>query len=1077
MNHVKIQSLIWLLAFTYLFTLRVYAGTPAGNARQSLNQAIIGFDPGRLPTSISLHRDAFRSGTVNILALRVEFIPDTLETTSGEGSFDYSISDTFYFDPPPHDSLYFSDQLEFGRFYWQKMSAGKVDLAWDIYPAGSRAAYQLPKQMWQYNYNYTDEQLDKGLAQLFYDAVHAADQDPEISWQSYDLVIIFHAGAGAEFDLGYTSTPHDIPSAWMVEEDLHLIGVEGGIPVDNGAFRVREGILLPETETHEGVQISMTGVMCSLFGHWLGLPALYDRDSGAAVVGKWSLMDRGFGNFFGAVPGAVDAWSRGYMGWIEPVDILPGEYSVAAFGFPTPDVPEAYRIRIDPNEYFIISCRQSADLENNDEAVTWAYDREDRKMELKLSWREGYMATPDSGFRVPVRIDNLDFDTPGSGILVWHVDESLLPLVAEGRFNSVDELRGLDLEEADGAQDIGQNYPFLTAGWGTDYGVFMDAWYADNSWHQDANEGRLVSFNNRSYPASMTNAGDFTHITIDRFSRRDSLMSFTYSQGSRMYTKSTPVHDLNSSCIGNFDGNISDDEIAILADREIVIYDGSGEILQRISHPYLRPSSKLSGPVVGDINGDDLDEIVWSTDIGTVFNMVVLRSLPLSGYEAHQFFYLDGPGNSVLQNIHLMLVGERGIDSKLMGYYTFQGADGGRFSQLVTFDSDLIRQSGTVPVNEITSLHLYGTEFSDTMLAVCTDGSILEVTIDNAEFIGTVNEIAEPQALSLNTALADFNGNGFQDLLFLVRHENEWSCIIAWDVPLNGLNSIDRSRVNYALGEIDEIIPADVDRDGRYEILAYAGGEIIGLEVNGVLADGFPKRRKNLGNLSDLIDGMLVADLDKDGWFEFTVSELLNSGAAGELQDGGWNSPVLGRIDAFNSFDRRPNGFPFVANGESPAVRFCQLDSLPDLELLCIGTEEMSAYDFGYSLQKTDIWWEQPFRNARHSNAVWEILEPSPLPEAAQSVMPADKCYNWPNPAREQTAFRFFLNYPASITVDIFDITGERVETLHGSGAAHTSNEINWNLAGIPRGGYVAIVEADAQGRKETRMVKVAVVK
>ena len=58
----------------------------------------------------------------------------------------------------------------------------------------------------------------------------------------------------------------------------------------------------------------MAGVVVFLFGHWLGLPALYDRDNGDAVVGKWSLLDRGFGNFYGVLPGPVDAWSKTYMG-------------------------------------------------------------------------------------------------------------------------------------------------------------------------------------------------------------------------------------------------------------------------------------------------------------------------------------------------------------------------------------------------------------------------------------------------------------------------------------------------------------------------------------------------------------------------------------------------------------------------------------------------------------------------------------------------------------------------------------------------------------------------------------------
>ena len=71
------------------------------------------------------------------------------------------------------------------------------------------------------------------------------------------------------------------------------------------------------------------------------------------VVGKWSVMDRGFGNFYGSVPGQLDAWSRIYMGWLEPVEITPGEYNIAPLGFDSPDAPQAYKIPVSNTEYFL----------------------------------------------------------------------------------------------------------------------------------------------------------------------------------------------------------------------------------------------------------------------------------------------------------------------------------------------------------------------------------------------------------------------------------------------------------------------------------------------------------------------------------------------------------------------------------------------------------------------------------------------------------------------------------------------------------------------------------------------------
>jgi M6 family metalloprotease-like protein len=199
---------------------------------------------------------------------------------------------------------------------------------------------------------------------LFRDAVQTADSVENsgaavgLNWDDYDLVLIFHAGAGAEFDLGYTTTPHDLPSAWMIAEDLDTLGLGHGIPVRVGE-PVQGGLLLPETETHEGVQISMTGVMCSLFGHWLGLPALYDNDredKGRSVVGKWSLMDRGFGNFYGAIPGRLDAWSRSYNGLAGSGGNRSWQLPYKSIRLKVPEV-EAFKIPINAHEYFLLSCR------------------------------------------------------------------------------------------------------------------------------------------------------------------------------------------------------------------------------------------------------------------------------------------------------------------------------------------------------------------------------------------------------------------------------------------------------------------------------------------------------------------------------------------------------------------------------------------------------------------------------------------------------------------------------------------------------------------------------------------------
>jgi len=86
---------------------------------------------------------------VKIIAVRVEFEPDTSALTTGNGRFGlkgdtkelrFYNSDTVYkYDGLPHDSLYFYHQLTALKNYYAKASSGKLALDFSIYPSGGGA--------------------------------------------------------------------------------------------------------------------------------------------------------------------------------------------------------------------------------------------------------------------------------------------------------------------------------------------------------------------------------------------------------------------------------------------------------------------------------------------------------------------------------------------------------------------------------------------------------------------------------------------------------------------------------------------------------------------------------------------------------------------------------------------------------------------------------------------------------------------------------------------------------------------------------------------------------------------------
>ena len=128
-----------------------------------------------------------------------------------------------------------------------------------------------------------------------------------------------------------------------------------------------------------------TGVYAHEMGHVLGLPDLYDRDYSSAGIGEWSLMAGGSWNGpggLGGSPARFDAWCAAQLGWLQPQTIT-GDPATRSLGDVAGSRTAAYKLY--PNggasgsEYFLVENRQKT---------------------------------------------GTDAALPGSGLLVWHVDET-----------------------------------------------------------------------------------------------------------------------------------------------------------------------------------------------------------------------------------------------------------------------------------------------------------------------------------------------------------------------------------------------------------------------------------------------------------------------------------------------------------------------------------------------------------------------------------------------------------------------------------------------------------------------------
>ena len=198
-----------------------------------------------------------------------------------------------------------------------------------------------------------------------------------------DGLLIVHSGLGEE-----TGDPDDIwsHSAWL---DVAVDGV-----------RVRHYGMGPELQRDDVVHTATIGVYCHELAHNLGLPDLYDTTLQSAGIGPYGLMGTGAWGRRDAYPGDGPvhpcAWSRIFMGWATVRELTEGSW-VAYPG-------EVYRTTQNcaSGEAFLLENRQQAFF--------------------------------DTGL-------------PGSGILIWHVDDRVDGNDDPNHFQ-------VDLEEADGMQDL-----------------------------------------------------------------------------------------------------------------------------------------------------------------------------------------------------------------------------------------------------------------------------------------------------------------------------------------------------------------------------------------------------------------------------------------------------------------------------------------------------------------------------------------------------------------------------------------------------------------------------------------------
>ncbi|MDP6571001.1 MAG: hypothetical protein QGF57_07165 [Candidatus Marinimicrobia bacterium] len=470
----------------------------------------------------------------------------------------------FLADPPPHNAAYFSDQLQAAGNYYHTVSRGKLPYTHTIItnPDSPYGYYQVSMEMEAY------AKSDTQLAEFFTEVVGLAKPEIEDYLLTKNLsadevvFIVFHAGLGQDFSLpSMDPTIYDLKSAY-IDEDM----MTGVIPVTISGTMVTTGILLPETQnmtyfdvvedifgnprynTYDlcDIQMGMTGIFTFLLGYELGLPPMFNTDSGDSRVGYFGLMDHGSNNGRGVIPVSPVPWTRSLeeTGWTTIEEIHFNDLDTVIRIELSHLTDKTYKVNIAEDEYFLIENRMhyiepEIDIDSlrrkhkiysktrQDSVFGHWFDVVTRKDEIFIR-HDLISINPETN--VILGFEHYDYGLPGSGILIWHVKEPSTFLYSEGINNDVDNPH-VKIMEADGAQDIGRkSYAFFASDDPTS-GTRWDFWYKGNAGYEFANPGtEEVIFDAHSSPSTRSFQGGESYLALEILSDIGTVMEVRISK-------------------------------------------------------------------------------------------------------------------------------------------------------------------------------------------------------------------------------------------------------------------------------------------------------------------------------------------------------------------------------------------------------------------------------------------------------------------------------------------------------------------------------------------------------------------
>lgn len=989
--------------------------------------------------------------TVRVMALRLQFSLDSLKTTTGDGHFDLSNESQFVIDPPPHNKSYFEQQLLALRNYFFAASNGKLVIEYTVFPPADDDAYQAANNMVYYSGEEDEAKQKLRWAELLQEAVNAAARQDKPDFSRFDAFVVFHAGVGKDFAFDFTDTPFDIQSAYLDfatlqetigDNDPNYQGIAAG-----DKYFVRNGIILPEQQSQKEITLGLLGTATLLMGSQIGMPSLYQTETGRAGIGTWGLMDQGSYNYFGLVPALPSAWEKLFMGWENAVTVTGMEQAVLGAS-ETTSAPHLIKVPITSTEYFLLENRQE---DVNGDRITYGHD--ENGVRVKFDSLGNIVA--EQGLGVITHVDEYDYGLPGSGILIWHIDDNVIRAnLSSNTINNDPNHRGVDLVECDGPQDIGQKYGMFTPGYGTEAGDYWDAFWSGNVSHKYINGDNPVEFSSTSIPASYGYGRLATHIRIYNFSDKDTLMTCSigndwHAPGFPQYTgrkfgegalTRVELDDGSNGVIavaknGDLLGWRLDGGKIIANDLNFSDTDVAGRttewplaLMAQVGHPVSLP------PTIVDYKNDGSDDILVVDENGGLTIWATLDK--------------DGDGRADLlksmsfdETLTCMPNGLDGLGSANGNFYDFVFDNVGNLVDA---------QKRHVADDSLSSRYMYQGATTLELFAT-THGRILAYSVaDGAHTLQwSAQAFGNGNRFYLASASAGSVVNGVTPLVVLSND----GYITLLDENGAALNS-ERKYVDAGVTSAPAI--GDVDNDGEPEILFAGETRLYSIELTtGALTLNYPVEISNSANAQWLAAPLWMDAADGSHAIVATAN---------------------GRISSFGDKGRMNKGFPLpLGSAVSASPLLIQNGAARDNEFLFALSNDGFLYAWNLN-QKAIASWPQFGGNSSNS---FYYDKPHSAAAAPNELMPKKKVFCYPNPSE---AGRTFIRYTLTDAVDhvniqIFDIAGATVTRIDDGGILAGDHEVIWDVSAVQSGAYIARVEAQSTNGNVVEFIKIAVVK